>query len=161
MVLCWFAGILVVAARIELGSSETWPLKQQIISRLQAFENRVLRKIFGPIFDIELNIWRRRKNAELRSLYNKPIISNIIRAKILQWAGHVARAEEASNIKRTLNLQYSTCWTPKKHMGRWCQGISRIHWNPTRLADHRPGQTRMEKAGGGGQGPSRSVKTLE
>ncbi|KAI5718242.1 hypothetical protein M8J77_018567 [Diaphorina citri] len=127
---------------------ETWPLKQQIISRLQAFENRVLRKIF----------------AELRSLYNKPTISNIIRTKILQWAGHVARAEEASNIKRTLNLQYSNPRSVGRPRNTWEDGVRESLesiGNPTRLADHRPGQTRMEKAGGGGQGPSRSVKTLE
>ncbi|KAI5720190.1 hypothetical protein M8J77_003158 [Diaphorina citri] len=108
---------------VLLYGSETWPLKQQIISRLQAFENRVLRKIFGPIFDMELNIWRRRKNAELRSLYNKPIISNIIRAKILQWAGHVARAEEASNIKRTLNLQYSNPRPVGRPRNTWEGGV--------------------------------------
>ena len=42
--------------------------------RLQVFENKVLRKIFGPKRDDETGEWRRLYNGELHDLYGKPDI---------------------------------------------------------------------------------------
>ena len=39
--------------------------------RLQVFENKVLRKIFGPKRDGQIGEWRRLHNGELHDLYNK------------------------------------------------------------------------------------------
>lgn len=108
---------------VLLYGCETWPLKQNILLRIQAFENRVLRKIFGPTFDTERNMWRIKKNLELRSLYNHPSVSNTIRAKIIQWAGHVARAEPFSNIKRVLELQYDNPRARGRPRNTWEGGV--------------------------------------
>jgi len=40
---------------------EIWPTTIQLEKRLLVFENIILRKICGPVFDSELNNWRRRK----------------------------------------------------------------------------------------------------
>jgi hypothetical protein len=40
--------------------------------RLRVFENRVLRKIFGPNRDEVMGRWRKLHNKELRELYSSP-----------------------------------------------------------------------------------------
>jgi hypothetical protein len=54
------------------------------------FENRVLRKIFGPKGD-EVTEWRKLHNEELCDLYSSPNIIRIIKSRRMGWAGHVAR----------------------------------------------------------------------
>ena len=56
--------------------------------RLQAFENKVLRKIFGPKKD-ETGEWRRLHNGEFHDIYGKPDIMRIVKSRRLRWAGHV------------------------------------------------------------------------
>uniref|UniRef100_A0A8D8Q0R7 Craniofacial development protein 2 n=1 Tax=Cacopsylla melanoneura TaxID=428564 RepID=A0A8D8Q0R7_9HEMI len=108
---------------VLLYGSETWPIKQNILLKMQAFENRILRKIFGPTIDQDTNMLRRRKNRELEEMYNKPMISNVIQAKVLQWAGHVARADAPSNIKRTLDLQYNQARAIGRPRIKWEDGV--------------------------------------
>jgi hypothetical protein len=54
------------------------------------FENRVLRKIFGPKRD-EMIGWRKLHNEELHNLYCSPSIKRIIKSRRMRWAGHIAR----------------------------------------------------------------------
>jgi hypothetical protein len=54
------------------------------------FENRVLRRIFGPKRDEEAGEWRKLHNKELRDLYSSPIVIRIIKSRRIRWAGHVA-----------------------------------------------------------------------
>jgi hypothetical protein len=58
------------------------------------FENRVLRRIFGPKRDEVTGGWRKLHNEELRGLYPSPSIVRVIRARRMRWAGHVARMGE-------------------------------------------------------------------
>ena len=50
-------------------------------SRLRVFENRILRRIFGPKRD-QHGEWRRLHNEELHSLYRSPNIVRVIKSKI-------------------------------------------------------------------------------
>ena len=59
--------------------------------RLQVFENKVLRKIFGSKRDDQTGEWRRLHNGELNDLYEKPDIIRIVKFRRLRWAGHVTR----------------------------------------------------------------------
>ena len=54
------------------------------------FENRVLRRIFGPKRDEMTAEWRRLYNKELYVLYSSPNIIRAINSRRLRWAGHVA-----------------------------------------------------------------------
>ena len=54
------------------------------------FENRVLRKIFGPTKDEVPGEWRRQHNEELSDFYSSPNIFRAIKCRRMGWAGHVA-----------------------------------------------------------------------
>jgi hypothetical protein len=58
--------------------------------RLRVFENRVLRRIFGPKRE-EDGSWRKLRNDELHDLYSSPNIFRLITSRRMRWAGHVAR----------------------------------------------------------------------
>jgi hypothetical protein len=61
----------------------------------RVFENRVLRKIFGPKRE-EDGSWRKLHNDELHSLYSSPNIVTVNKSRRMRWAGHVARMGEGS-----------------------------------------------------------------
>jgi hypothetical protein len=66
------------------------------------FENRVLRRIFGPKRDEETGEWRKLHNEELRDLYCSPSIIRITKSRRMRWAGHVARMGEKRDAYRLL-----------------------------------------------------------
>jgi hypothetical protein len=61
--------------------------------RLRVFENRVLRRIFGPKREEDVS-WRKLHNDELHNLYSSPNIFRVIKSRRLRWAGHAARMGE-------------------------------------------------------------------
>jgi hypothetical protein len=65
--------------------------------RLRVFENRVLRRIFGPKRDEVTGGWRKLHNEELHGLYCSPSIIRVIQRRRIRWAGHVARMGEVRN----------------------------------------------------------------
>jgi hypothetical protein len=64
------------------------------------FENRVLRRIFGPKRDEVTGGWRKLHNEELHSLYSSPSIIRMIKSRRMIWAGHVARMGAGRNSYR-------------------------------------------------------------
>jgi hypothetical protein len=66
------------------------------------FENRVLRRIFGPNSDEVTGEWRRLHNGELHNLYSSPDIIRQIKSRRMRWAGHVACIGEGRNVYRVL-----------------------------------------------------------
>jgi hypothetical protein len=58
--------------------------------RLRLFENKVLRRIFGPKRDEVTGEWRRLHNKEVYALYSSPNIIRVMKSRRLRWAGHVA-----------------------------------------------------------------------
>jgi hypothetical protein len=59
--------------------------------RLRVFENRVLRRIFGPKRDEVTGEWSKLHNEELHDLYCSPNFVRVIKSRRMRWAGHVAR----------------------------------------------------------------------
>jgi hypothetical protein len=79
----------------------TWSLTLREEHRLRFFENRVLRRIFGPKRE-EDGSWRKLHNDELHSLYSSPNITRVIKSRRMRWAGHVARMGEGRGVYRVL-----------------------------------------------------------
>jgi len=55
------------------------------------FENRALRRIFGPKRDGMTGEWRKLHNEELDGLYCSPNTVRVIKSRRMRWAGQVAR----------------------------------------------------------------------
>jgi hypothetical protein len=60
---------------------ETWSLIIREEHRLRVFENRVLRRIFGPKRDEVTGEWRKLHKEKLRDLYSSPSIIRIIKSR--------------------------------------------------------------------------------
>jgi hypothetical protein len=87
---------------VVLYGCETWSLTLREEHRLRVFENRVLRRIFGPKGDEVMGEWRKLHNEELRDLYSLRSIIRIIKSRRMRLAGHVARMGEKRNAYRLL-----------------------------------------------------------
>jgi hypothetical protein len=59
--------------------------------RLSVFENRVLRRIFGPKRDKVTGEWRKLHSEDLNDLFSSPNVFPVIRSRRMGWDGHVAR----------------------------------------------------------------------
>jgi hypothetical protein len=69
---------------------------------LRGFENRVLRKIFGPKRKEVAGGWRRLHNEELHNVKALPNIIRVIKLRMIRWAGNVARMGEMRNMYSSL-----------------------------------------------------------
>ena len=65
---------------------------------MRVFENRVLRRIFGPRRDELTGEWRKLHNEEFNDLYSSPIIVRVIKSMRMIWAEHVARMGERRGV---------------------------------------------------------------
>ena len=81
---------------------ETCSLILQEERKLRVFENKVLRRIFGPRRSEVTGEWRRLHNEELNDLYSSPNIVRVIKSRRMRWAGHVARMGEERGVCRVL-----------------------------------------------------------
>jgi hypothetical protein len=79
---------------------ETWSLTLIEGRRLRVFENRVLRRIFGPKRDEVTRDWRKLRNEELNNLYSLLNIVRVIKSRRMRWAVSVARTGEGRGADR-------------------------------------------------------------
>ena len=81
----------ITSLPVVLYGCETWSPTLREELRLRLFENRVLRRIFGPERDEVTGDWRKLHNEELNDLYYSLNIVRVIKSRRMRWAGHVAR----------------------------------------------------------------------
>ena len=81
---------------------ETWSTTLREEYRLRVFENRMLRRIFGPKRDGVTGEWRKLHNEELNDLYCSPDIVRVIKWRRMRWEGHVACMRERRDVYRVL-----------------------------------------------------------
>jgi hypothetical protein len=84
----------IIIFPVVLYGCEIWCLTLREEHRLRVFENRVLRRIFGPKRDEVTGGWRGLHNEELHNLCSSPSIIRMIKSRRMRWAGHVARMGE-------------------------------------------------------------------
>jgi hypothetical protein len=107
---------------VALYGCETWSLTLREEYRLRVFENRVLRRIFGPKRDEVTGELRRLHNEELNDLYSSANYMRVIKSRRMRWAGHVARIGEGRGAYRIL---------VGRPEGRRPLGRSRHRWEDT------------------------------
>jgi hypothetical protein len=66
------------------------------------FENRVLRRIFGPKRDEVTGEWRKLHSEKLHNLYSSPDIIRQVKSRRMRWVGHVARMREERNVCKVM-----------------------------------------------------------
>jgi hypothetical protein len=81
---------------------ETRSLTLKEEQRLRAFENRELRRIFGPKRDEATGGWRKSRNEVLHNLYSSPNIVRVIKSRRMRWAGRITRMVEIRNANTIL-----------------------------------------------------------
>jgi hypothetical protein len=86
---------------VVLYGCKTWSLNWREEHRLRVFENRVLRRIFGPKRE-EDESWRKLHNVEPQSLYSSPNIVRVIKSRKMRWVGHMSRMGEGRGVYRVL-----------------------------------------------------------
>ena len=104
---------MTIILLVVLYGCETWSLTLREESRLRVFENRILRRIFGPKRD-ENGEWRRLHNEELHGLYRLPNVVRVIKSRRLRWAGHVVRMTQGRSAFKILTDKP----TGKRPLGR-------------------------------------------
>jgi hypothetical protein len=92
----------IIILPVVLYGCETWSLTMREERRLGVFENRVLRRIFGPKRDEVTGEWRKLHNEGLNDLYSLPNIVRVVKSRRMRWAGHVARMREGRVVHRVL-----------------------------------------------------------
>jgi hypothetical protein len=98
---------------------ETWSLTLTEEHRLWVFENRVLKRIFGPKRDEVTGEWRKLHSGEFNNLYSSPDIIRQIKSRRMRWVGHVTCIGEVKNVYRVLVGKRSL----ERQRHRWEDGI--------------------------------------
>ena len=81
---------------------ETWSLTLREECRLRMFENRVLRRVFGPKRDEVTGEWGKLHTGELSDRYSLPNIVRVVKSRRMRWAGHVVHVGEGRGVHRVL-----------------------------------------------------------
>jgi hypothetical protein len=101
--------------------AETWATTENELQKLLVFEQKILRKIYGPVKDRDN--WRIRTNSELDTLTGGVNIVHHIKAQKLGWLGHMQRMEDARMVKKLTNWKPFGKRLTGRPKNRWINGI--------------------------------------
>jgi len=108
---------------VVLHVCETWSLTLREERRLRVFENRALRRVFGPKRDEVTGEGRKLHNEELRDLYSLPNIVRVANSRRMRWAGYVACMGEGRGVHRVLVGKTERKRTVGRPRRRWEDNI--------------------------------------
>jgi len=92
----------IIILPVVLYGCETWSLTLREERRLRVFEERVLRRIFGPRRDEVIGEWRKLHKKELNDMYSSPNVVRLRKSRSLRWVRHVARIGDRRGVYRVL-----------------------------------------------------------
>jgi hypothetical protein len=102
---------------------ETWILSKADELRLGVFERKILRRIYGPIWEGATR--RSRYNEELYRLYDETDLVTSIRITRLRWAGHIVRMQDNIPCKKiTLDKPEGRRRVGRPNL-RWMNGVTK------------------------------------
>jgi hypothetical protein len=81
---------------------EAWSMTEKDKTRLNMWERKILRKVYGP--GTEQGAWRTRRNEELRELCKTPDLVVDINMKRMEWLGHVTLMDQRRVVKITFEI---------------------------------------------------------
>jgi len=87
--------------------------------KLRAFDNRVLRRIFGSKRDEVTGEWRKLHNEELNNLNSTPNIVRVIKSRRIRWMGHVVCMGERRGVYKILVGKHEGKRPLGRHRRRW------------------------------------------
>jgi hypothetical protein len=96
---------------------EAWSMTEKDKTRLNMWERKILRKVYGPV--TKQGVWRIRRNEELRDLYKAPDLVVDTKMKRPEWLGHVIRMDQRRVVKKIFD---------NKSEGRRKVGRPRLRW---------------------------------
>jgi hypothetical protein len=108
---------------VVLYGCETWSLTLRKEHRLRVFENRVLRRIFGPKRDEVTGKWRKLHNEELHILYSSTDVIRQVKSRKMRWAGHVAHMGDERKVYRISVVKPEGKRSLGRPRRRWEDGI--------------------------------------
>jgi len=91
---------------------ETWASTKGDEGKLAIFEMKILRRIYGPVFNVDLGVFEKRKKEDLQRVYNQSNICKFLSSRRLEWTGQVWRAEGC--LKRKV---FNGNLSGKRHIG--------------------------------------------
>src|SRR5215469_15410588 len=113
----------IIILPVVLYGCEIWTLTKREERRLGVFENRGLRRVFGPRRDEVTGEWRKLHNEELRDLNALPNNVRVVKWRRMRWAGHVARMGEGRGVHRVLVGKPEGKRPRRRHRRRWEENI--------------------------------------
>ncbi|KAL1447571.1 hypothetical protein WDU94_012383, partial [Cyamophila willieti] len=109
-------------------------------NKLLIFERKILRRIYGPIFDPTTDAWRILKNREIEAKYAAPNIVQVMKERRLKFAGHVARMDEERMPRRVMVEGVNGRRSKGRPKLRWLDNIKKdvteMGMNPDRWLEY-------------------------
>ena len=102
---------------------ETWTMLQEDSKALMVFERKIVRRIYGPVY--ENGAWRLRKNREIETILQGKNILRFIKARRISWLGHVERMTENRMQKVMLNESLDAARRRGRPRVRWKQDVEK------------------------------------
>jgi hypothetical protein len=78
---------------------ETWSLTPREEHRMNVFENRMLRRMFGHKGEEVVGGWIRLHNEEFHDFFTSPNVIRVIKSRMVRWTCQVARMRDMTNTK--------------------------------------------------------------
>ena len=110
---------------VVLYGCETWSLTLREERRLMVFENRVLRRVFGPKRDEVTWELRKLHKEELSDLYSLPNNVRVVKSRRRRWVGACGTywEGEGRGLKRVLVGKPEGKWSLERPRRRWEDNI--------------------------------------